>query len=128
MERLITVNYITAIESLFKQVDTSKDGVASCTHAGLQFYLSNPFDYDTLEWRYEGVDKPTKEELDAEIVKIKAEHQANLYQLDRSDSYPNIGDQLDMLYHAINASPDLQVQFADFYNTIKEIKDKYPKQ
>ena len=32
-----------------------------------------------------------------------------------------------MLWHAIDADETLKVQFADFYNAIKVVKDAYPK-
>ena len=41
--------------------------------------------------------------------------------------YLGIGDQLDLLWHAIDADEDLKVKFADFYNAAKAVKDKYPK-
>ena len=41
--------------------------------------------------------------------------------------YPQIGDQLDLLFHAIEADTDLKTKFADFYNAIKTVKDAYPK-
>ena len=41
--------------------------------------------------------------------------------------YPQIGDQLDLLFHAIEADTDLKTKFADFYNAIKAVKDAYPK-
>ena len=41
--------------------------------------------------------------------------------------YLGIGDQLDLLWHAIDADEDLKVKFADFYNAAKVVKDKYPK-
>ena len=46
---------------------------------------------------------------------------------DRKDEYPEIGEQLDMLYHAIDADSDLKTKFSSFYNTIKSVKEKYPK-
>tara|TARA_B100002019_G_C21202760_1_gene564943 strand:+ start:123 stop:305 length:183 start_codon:yes stop_codon:yes gene_type:complete len=49
------------------------------------------------------------------------------YQNDRMMKYPPIGEQLDMLWHAIDADADLKVKFADFYNSIKAVKDAYPK-
>ena len=53
------------------------------------------------------------------------------YQTDRttngSTTYPAIGDQLDLLWHAIDADADLKVKFASFYNSIKEVKDANPK-
>ena len=41
--------------------------------------------------------------------------------------YPQIGDQLDLLFHAIEADTDLKTKFADFYDVIKAVKDAYPK-
>ena len=46
---------------------------------------------------------------------------------DRKDEYPEIGEQLDLLYHAIDADSDLKTKFSSFYDTIKSIKGKYPK-
>ena len=40
---------------------------------------------------------PTEEAIQAEIVRLQAEYDANQYQRDRQ--YPSIGDQLDMQYH-----------------------------
>ena len=45
----------------------------------------------------------------------------------RKDEYPEIGEQLDLLYHAIDADSDLKTKFSSFYDTIKSIKGKYPK-
>ena len=45
----------------------------------------------------------------------------------RAYAYPVISDQLDMLWHAIDANETLKTQFADFYNAIKAVKDAYPK-
>ena len=42
--------------------------------------------------------------------------------------YPSIGEQLDMLWHAIDADADLKVKFATFYNAIKTVKDAHPKE
>ena len=53
------------------------------------------------------------------------------YQTDRtkngSTTYPAIGDQLDLLWHAIDADTDLKSKFSAFYNSIKEVKDANPK-
>ena len=45
----------------------------------------------------------------------------------RAFAYPSYTEQLDMLWHAIDADETLKVQFADFYNAIKSVKDAYPK-
>ena len=49
------------------------------------------------------------------------------YDLLRVSKYPSIGDQLDMLFHAIEADSDLKTKLADFYDEIKAIKDANPK-
>jgi len=44
-----------------------------------------------------GIEQPTEAEIDAEVIRLQAEYDANQYQRDRQ--YPSIGDQLDMQYH-----------------------------
>ena len=62
-------------------------------------------------------------ELDEEVAKVK-------YKTDRTTNgstiYPAIGDQLDLLWHAIDADADLKSKFSAFYNSIKEVKDANP--
>ena len=69
---------------------------------------------------------------DGKIVEKESDERKNLRETkqarqDRKDEYPEIGEQLDMLYHAIDADSDLKTKFSSFYNTIKSIKEKYPK-
>jgi len=45
----------------------------------------------------------------------------------RAFSYPSYTEQLDMLWHAIDANETLKTQFAEFYNAIKAVKDANPK-
>ena len=61
-----------------------------------------------------------------------AEAQANIiptpaYVSQRKSAYPSIGDQLDMLWHSIDQNPALKSQYFDFYEAIKAVKVKYPK-
>ena len=53
------------------------------------------------------------------------------YRTDRTSSgsttYSSIGDQLDLLWHAIDADADLKSKFSAFYNSIKAVKDANPK-
>ena len=44
----------------------------------------------------------------------------------RQDNYPSIGDQLDMLWHAIDAGTPLDKTSA-FYIALSAVKTKYPK-
>tara|TARA_Y100000114_G_scaffold148500_1_gene161515 strand:- start:24 stop:353 length:330 start_codon:yes stop_codon:yes gene_type:complete len=70
-------------------------------------------------------------EVDAARVILDAEAAAVKYKTDRttngSKTYLPIGDQLDLLWHAIDADTDLKVKFSAFYNSIKAVKDANPK-
>ena len=69
--------------------------------------------------------------IDAARTTLNAEAAAVKYKTDRttngSTTYPAIGDQLDLLWHAIDADTDLKVKFSAFYNSIKSVKDANPK-
>jgi hypothetical protein len=69
--------------------------------------------------------------IDAARVELDNEAAAVKYKTDRTTSgsttYPAIGDQLDLLWHAIDADTDLKVKFSAFYNSIKAVKDANPK-
>ena len=45
----------------------------------------------------------------------------------RRNAYPEIGDQLDMLWHSIDQDAELKQKYFDFYQAIKSVKVKYPK-
>ena len=61
-----------------------------------------------------------------------AEAQANIvptpaYVSQRKSAYPSIGDQLDMLWHSIDQNPALKSEYFEFYEAIKAVKVKHPK-
>ena len=70
-------------------------------------------------------------DIDAARTTLDAEAAAVKYKTDRtidgSTTYAPTGDQLDLLWHAIDADADLKVKFASFYNSIKAVKDANPK-
>lgn len=45
----------------------------------------------------------------------------------RKNAYPEIGDQLDMLWHSIDENPKLKSEYFEFYEAIKAVKVKHPK-
>ena len=45
----------------------------------------------------------------------------------RKLAYPSIGDQLDMLWHSIDQDPALKSKYFSFYEAIKSVKVKNPK-
>jgi hypothetical protein len=62
-----------------------------------------------------------------EII-TEIDHTAAKYENDqighRRRAYPSIEDQLDMLWHAMEADPSKRLE--PFYTTIKEVKDQFP--
>jgi len=77
-----------------------------------------------IEWHNETTPIP-KADIEAKMVEVQAEYDANQYQRDRV--YPEIGDQLDMLWHSIDKDPELKSKYFDFYEAIKAVKVKHPK-
>jgi hypothetical protein len=68
----------------------------------------------------DGVIPPTEEEIQAEMTRLQAEHDAQEYARNRLAEYPPIGDQLDALFHA-------GIFPSEMAATIQAVKDKYPK-
>ena len=83
-------------------------------------------DINSIIWE-NGTTPIPKADIEAKMVEVQAEYDANQYQRDREISYPSIGDQLDMLWHSIDQNPKLKSEYFDFYETIKAVKVKYPK-
>jgi len=77
-----------------------------------------------IEW-LEGTTPISKADIEAKMVEVQAEYDANQYQRDRV--YPSIGDQLDMLWHSIDKNPSLKSEYFEFYEAIKAVKVKHPK-
>ena len=74
---------------------------------------------------HDGQTPPTEEAIQAKLKELQADYDAKKYQRDRQPEYPEIGDQLDMLFHAIDAGKVDKT--SDFYKNLKAVKDKYPK-
>lgn len=81
--------------------------------------------YEGLAWRYSGIEKPSKEVIEQKILELKNEWNASLEYRSRSDNYPSIQDQLDMLWHSMNN--DSFPKSEPFYSIINNIKLQYPK-
>ena len=70
----------------------------------------------------------TKEEYDQAIedrAQYKLDQQDNGYVRDRQDSYPALGEQLDMLYHDMTSSKGDKT--GEWYKAVKKVKDDNPK-
>jgi hypothetical protein len=81
---------------------------------------------DVIEWLDETQSQPTDSEIQAEVTRLQAEYDSNQYQRDRQ--YAPTGDQLDMLWHSIDAGEfgDTAKQ-SEFYIANKAVKDAFPK-
>jgi len=81
---------------------------------------------DDLEWLDTTQTQPTDAEIQAEVTRLQAIYDNNQYQRDRQ--YASTGDQLDMLWHSIDAGEfgDTAKQ-SEFYIANKAVKDANPK-
>jgi len=74
-------------------------------------------------------------DVDAARTTLNTEAAAVLYQSQRKGeidgvtdtTYASIGDQLDMLFKAIDADSDLKTKFATWHAHVTAVKAKYPK-
>ena len=73
----------------------------------------------TINWR-DGTEPIPEAEIEAEIIRLQAEYDAQEYARSRKPEYPDIGDQLDDLYHKGAFSDEMAVK-------IKAVKDAHPK-
>ena len=73
---------------------------------------------DILKWDGPDGKQPTKSEIETELNRLKTEYTNAKYQRDRKPEYPDIGDQLDKIYHS-----GIDAWKAD----IKKVKDDNPK-
>jgi len=76
--------------------------------------------YSNIKLNDETAVMPSEEEVNAKIAELQVIE-------NRRSGYPAIGDQLDMLFHAIDGDETLKTQFADFHTALKAVKDQYPK-
>ena len=63
--------------------------------------------------------------VEEEVKRLQADYDSKQYQRDRQVEYPDLPEQLDMLFHAIDAGA--LDKTSAFYTTLKAVKDKYPK-
>ena len=77
--------------------------------------------YDTLIWQDEKTTPPTQSEVDAEIVRLQAEYQANAYKAKRAAEYPPITDYID------GVVKNDQAQIDKYIADCLAVKQKYPK-
>ena len=79
-------------------------------------------DINTVQW-HNGTTPISKADIEAKMTEIANEPEQSAYVEQRRNTYPKIGDQLDMLWHTMDGDNELQHKFYDFYQTIKKVKE-----
>ena len=82
---------------------------------------------DAVEWFDGNPTNITNDAILAKQTELQTAYDAQVYARTRADAYPSIGDQLDMLWHAIDGDATLKSDYADFHTAIKAVKDANPK-
>ena len=83
-------------------------------------------DINQITW-LNGTTPIPKADIEAKMNEMANEPEQSNYAEQRRNAYPEIGDQLDMLWHSIDKDPQLKSKYFDFYEAIKAVKVKYPK-
>ena len=86
----------------------------------------NDIDTCEIEW-HQGTTPISKADIKAKMAEMANEPEQSKYAEQRRNAYPEIGDQLDMLWHSIDQNPKLKSEYFEFYETLKAVKVKYPK-
>ena len=62
------------------------------------------------------------------MITYSGNKNSDSYGTKRERSYPKLGEQFDLLYHAIDANEfGADAKTSSFYTKLKAVKDKYPK-
>ena len=86
----------------------------------------NANDINQITWLY-GTTPIPKADIEAKMNEMANEPEQSNYAQQRTNAYPEIGDQVDMLWHSIDQDPQLKSKYFDFYEAVKAVKVKYPK-
>jgi hypothetical protein len=70
---------------------------------------------------HDGQTPPSDEEIDAEIIRLEAEYDAQEYARNRASEYPSNGDQWDMIYK------DNKNSTTTHADAVEAVKTKWPK-
>ena len=77
--------------------------------------------HDVITWYSDGITQPSDSDIDAEIVRLQAEYDAQAYARNRATAYASIADQLDMQYwDSVNGT-------TTWKDHVASIKNKFPK-
>jgi len=101
-------NVMDAIKSLDKDAEVTVGG----------------FGTDDITW-VGGTTPIPGEEIDAEVIRLQAEYDAQEYARSRALAYDSIGNQLDLLFHDFTAGKGSKT--GEWYKAVKKVKTDNPK-
>ena len=73
----------------------------------------------------DGQTPPTEKEIQAKLAELQADFDVKQYQRDRATSYPEIREQLDLLYHDMTAGKGDKT--GEWYKAVNKVKTDNPK-
>ena len=114
----------------WKSIEDVLSGHSDFKGRGGWFGFSDPTNkvYENLVIHDSQYEKPTKTWLESELKKTQDEWDALQYQRDRAAAYPEIAEQFDLLWHAIDDGKfNVKSKQTDFYKKLKAVKDAKPK-
>jgi hypothetical protein len=77
---------------------------------------------DEIEWITEPLNKPSRQEIDVELLRLKSEYDTKDYQRKRALEYPSMADYLDGIVKGDTA------QIQAYIDACLAVKAKYPKE
>ena len=87
----------------------------------------NAEDLNQITWHDGNPNSITVAQIQTKQAELQTAYDAKAYARTRETAYPSIGDQLDMLWHAVDVDATLKTKYADFHTAIKTVKDANPK-
>ena len=86
-------------------------------------------DLNRITWHDGNPNNITVAQIQTKQAELQAAYDAKAYARTRETAYPSIGDQLDMLWHAVDTGDwtPTKVKTTEFYTALKAVKDANPK-
>ena len=100
----------------------AKDALISLCPGAQWVWSGN--EYSDLNWLDANQTKPTVQEINAEIERLKAVELAKYYQQPRQEEYPPLSELADALYWQSQGD---DTKMADYITKCEAVKTKYPK-
>ena len=102
-------------EAIKKLLPTAKFGLSGNDENSIQI----------TSWEDETLTKPTHTAIKAKIAELETAYDNNAYQRDRAIAYPEVKEQLDLLYKDMAA--DKGDKTGEWFKAVKKVKDDNPK-